>query len=152
MKRGWGITLVTVAVGVAAFLAGPHLWPMGPDVPMPPANLLPGYIAMSAIEALAFGFAVAFALFGWPAVRGLDLGAPWRNKWLFVTLCWFMGNWWMHDNLHMHNGLNMHGMIFIEVGFHLTMLICGVTLALSFVLSQSVKVNASNHKHAQTAV
>ena len=152
MKRGWGMTLVTVVVGAAAFLAGPRLWPMGPDVPMPPANLLPGYIAMSAIEALAFGFAVAFALFGWPAVRGLDLGAPWRNKWLFVTLCWFMGNWWMHDNLHMHNGLNMHGMIFIEVGFHLTMLICGVTLALSFVLSQRVKVNASNHKHARTAV
>ena len=75
MKRSWGISIVTVVVGLAAFLAGPHIWPMGPDVPMPPANLLPGYIVLSAIKALAFGFAVAFAIFGWPAMPRLE---PWR--------------------------------------------------------------------------
>jgi hypothetical protein len=132
-KRGWGMLLLTVVIGTAAFLTGQRIWPPGPDVPMPPANLLPAYIALSAVEALAFGFAVAFAVFGWPAIRDLNLGAPWLNKWLFVTLCWFMGNWWAHDNLHMHNGLNMHGLLFIEIGFHITMLICGVTLALSLV-------------------
>lgn len=120
---------LTRVIGVAAFVTGPRIWPMGPDVPMPPANLLPGYIALSAIEALAFGFAVAFAVFGWPVIRGLDLGAPWLNKMLFVTLCWFIGNWWMHDNLHMHNGLNMHRLPFIEVGFHMSMLACGVSFA-----------------------
>ncbi len=133
MSRAWGMFLLTVVIGLAAFVTGPRIWPPGPDVPMPPANLLPGYIALSAIEALAFGFAVAFAVFGWPAIRGLDLGAPWLNKLLFVTLCWFMGNWWMHDNLHMHNGLNMHGLLFIEIVFHMTMLACGVTLALGLV-------------------
>jgi hypothetical protein len=133
MKRSWWMIIVTVAVGLPAFVLGPRIWPMGPDVPMPPANFLPGYMVVSAIEALAFGFAVAFALFGWPAIRALDLPAPWLNKWLFVTLIWFMGNWWAHDNLHMHNGLNMHGMIFIEVGFHMTLLLCGVTLAASLV-------------------
>ena len=131
MRKSLWMPIVTVVVGLAAFLVGPKLWPVAPGVPMPPANLLPGYIALSAIEALAFGFAVAFALFGWPAVRGLSLGAPWLNKWLFVTLVWFTGNWWMHDSLHMHNGMDMHGLILIEVGFHITMLICGVTLALS---------------------
>lgn len=130
MRKPWWTLAVTLVVGFAAFIAGPKIWPMNPEVPMPPAMLLPGYIALSAIEALAFGFAVAFALFGWPAIRRLELGAPWLNKWLFVTLCWFMGNWWMHDNLHMHNGLNMHGMIFIEVAFHITMLICAVTVTL----------------------
>lgn len=30
----------------------------------------------------------------------------------------------MHDNLHMHNGLNMHGLLFIQVGFHISMLAC----------------------------
>jgi len=130
MSRSWGMFLVTVVVGLAAFVTGPKIWPLGPDVPMPPANLLPGYIALSAIEALAFGFAVAFAIFGWPSIRGLNLGAPWLNKLMFVTLIWFIGNWWAHDNLHMHNGLNMHGMIFIEVGFHMTMLACGVTLTI----------------------
>ena len=130
MRKPWWMLAVTLVVGGAAFFAGPKIWPMSPEVPMPPPALLPGYMALSVIEALAFGFAVAFALFGWPAVRRLDLGAPWLNKWLFVTLVWFTGNWWMHDNLHMHNGLNMHGMIFIEFGFHLTMLVCGFTLTL----------------------
>ena len=54
MDRVERILLLTVPIGVAAFLTGPRIWPMGPDVPMPPANLLPGYIALSAIEALAF--------------------------------------------------------------------------------------------------
>jgi len=133
MTRAWGMFLVTIALGAAAFVAGPHIWPMGPDVPMPPANLLPGYMALSAIEALAFGFAVAFLIFGWPAIRGLNLGAPWLNKLMFVTLAWFMGNWWMHDNLHMHNGLNMHGLLFIEIAFHMTMLACGITLTIGLV-------------------
>jgi hypothetical protein len=133
MSRAWGMLIVTIVVGLAAFVAAPHIWPMGPDVPMPPANLLPGYIALSAIEALAFGFAVGFAIFGWPAIRGLNLGAPWLNKLLFVTLVWFIGNWWAHDNLHMHNGLNMNGLLFIEVAFHMTMLACGITLTIGLV-------------------
>jgi hypothetical protein len=61
----------------------------------------------------------------------------------------------MHDSLHMHNGMNMHGLLFIEVGFHITMLICGVTLALGFVrLAQhsDCKVDASEQKPVQTAV
>lgn len=86
------MSLVTVVVDLAAFVIGPWIWPMGPGVPMPPASLLPRYIALSAIEALAFGFAVAFAIFGWPAIRGLSLGAPWLTKLLFVTPFWFMGN------------------------------------------------------------
>lgn len=154
MTRRWWMLIVTILIGLTAFVLGPHIWPMAPGVPMPPANLLPGYIMLSAIEALAFGFAVAFALFGWPAIRGLRLGAAWLNKWLFVTLCWFMGNWWMHDSLHMHNGMNMHHLLFIEVGFHITMLICGVTMALSFVRlapHSGSRTDASQQKPVQTS-
>lgn len=132
MSRSWRITLMTLIVGAAAFLAGPKLWPMAPSVPEPPSNLLPFYIALAAIEALAFGFAVAFLAFGWPAIRRLPLGAPWLNKLLFVTLCWFMGNWWMHDNLHMHVALDMNRLLYIEYGFHVTMLACVVILAAGF--------------------
>lgn len=155
MNRLRWMVLVTVVIGVAAFVVGPRIWPPAPDVPMPPPNLLPGYIVLAAIEALAFGFAVAFAFFGWPAIRALDLGAPLLNKGLFVTLCWFMGNWWIHDSLHMHNGMNMHGLLFIEFGFHITMLICGVTLAVSFVLlaqRSRGEVESSKNKLVETAV
>jgi hypothetical protein len=83
----------------------------------------------------------------------LGLGPTWLNKWFFVTLCWFMGNWWMHDSLHMHNGMNMHHLLFIEVGFHITMLICAVTLALSFVCLASHsggRMDASEQRPVQT--
>ena len=132
MSKPWQMSLLTVVIGVAAFFTGPQIWPAGHDVPMPPPNLLPGYIALSAVEALAFGFAVAFAVFGWQAIRGLGLGARWLNKMLFVTLCWLMGNWWIHDNLHMHNGLDMNGLLYIELAFHMTLLGCGIVLAVSF--------------------
>lgn len=131
MNKTWLIVLCTLLIGVAAFFSGPLIWPMSHEVPAPPPNLLPAYIALAAIEALAFGFAVAFAAFGWSAIRDLRLGAPWLNKLLFVTLIWFTGNWWMHDNLHMHIALDMNRLLFIEYAFHLSMLACGVTLAIS---------------------
>lgn len=125
--------LLTVVIGAAAFLTGPKLWPMAASVPEPPSNLLPFYILLAAIEALAFGFAVAFAVFGWPAIRRLPLGAPWLNKALFITVCWFMGNWWMHDNLHMHIALDMNRLLYIEYGFHMSMLACVLILAVGFI-------------------
>lgn len=133
MKRWGRMSLLTLVIAAAAFLSGPKLWPMAASVPQPPPNLLPFYIALSAIESLAFGFAVAFAVFGWPAIRRLPLGSPWLNKWLFITLCWFMGNWWMHDNLHMHVALDMNHLLYIEYGFHVTMLACVLVLTVGFV-------------------
>ena len=125
----WQMSLSTLLIGGTAFLAGPMLWPMSPSVPAPPSTLLPGYIAISAIEALAFGFAASFAAWAWPAVRELRLGTPWLNRALFGSLVWLMGNWWIHDNLHMHVGLDMNRLIFIELFFHMTLLACGLALA-----------------------
>lgn len=132
MNRWWRMFLLTLVIGAVAFLAGPKLWPMAPSVPEPPSGLLPFYIVLAAVEALAFGFAVAFAAFGWPAIRRLPL-SPWVNKSLFVTLCWFMGNWWMHDNLHMHIALDMNRLLYIEYGFHISMLACALILTVGLV-------------------
>ena len=130
MSSRWKMSLSTLVIGAAAFLVGPILWPMSPSVPAPPSSLLPGYIAVSAIEALAFGFAASFAAFAWPAVRDVPLGVPWLNRVLFGSLVWLMGNWWIHDGLHMHVGLDMNRLVFIELFFHMTLLGCGLTLAL----------------------
>jgi hypothetical protein len=133
MIKPWKMILITIVVGAAAFVVGPMIWPMTHEAPMPPAYLLPAYIGVSAIEALAFGFAVSFAIFGWPAIRKLDLGAPWLNKLFFVTLCWFIGNWWIHDNLHMNVGFDMTRLFMIEYGFHVSMLACAITLTIAFI-------------------
>lgn len=133
MNRWWRMSLLTLVIGGTALVTGPRLWPMAPSVPEPPSNLLPFYIALAVVEALAFGFAVAFAVFGWPAIRRLPLGAPWLNKALFITLCWVMGNWWMHDSLHMHVALDMNRLLYIEYGFHMSMLACVVVLVVGFI-------------------
>ncbi len=64
MTKAWQMFLLTFVIGLAAFFTGPKIWPMNPQMPEPPPNLLPGYIAIAAVEALAFGFAVAFAVLG----------------------------------------------------------------------------------------
>lgn len=143
MQTSRKIALLTLAVGVPAFLAGPHLWPPGADVPAPPEGLMPGYIGLAVIEALAFGFAVSFAVFGWSTIRDLDLGARWLNAVLFVAIVWFTGNWWIHDSLHIHVGLDMHRLLFIEFAFHVTMLILAVVLALGFLTRRGPSVVAS---------
>lgn len=132
MSIAWKMILVTILVGVPAFFLGPQLLPPGHDVPQPPAHLLPAYMAIAAVEALAFGFAVAFAAFGWESIRELRLGVPWLNGALFVSILWLVGNWWLHDSLHIHVGLDMGRLVFIELAFHMTLLACGLVLAFGF--------------------
>jgi hypothetical protein len=134
MNRLLKVIPVSLAIGIPAFLIGPQLWPMSTEVPPPPPDLLPAYMALAAIEALAFGLAVAFVLFGWSNVRGLRLGPSWLNAVLYVSIAWLLGNWWIHDNLHMHVALDMGRLLYIEYGFHLTLLACGAVLAVSFLL------------------
>ena len=50
--------------------------------------------------------------------------------------------------------MNMHHLLFIEVGFHITMLICAVTMALSFVRfapRSGGRMDASEQKPVQPA-
>jgi hypothetical protein len=133
MSRFLWILIITVVVGVGAFFAGQQLWPMGHGVPVPPPNFMPLYMALSAIEALAFGLAVAFAVLGWPTVRELPLGAPWLNVVFFVTLLWLVGTSWVQDNLHMNVGLDMTRLVYIEYAFPLTLLAYGLVLALRLI-------------------
>lgn len=135
MTSTWKTALVTIVIGMAAFIAGPQLWPPGADVPHPPTNLMPAYIFLAALEALAFGLAIAFAFFGWPKVRDIPLPRPWLNRVLHVSIVWLLGNWWIHDGLHIHIGLDMSRLVYIEYGFHATLLACGAVLAVAFMSS-----------------
>ena len=57
-----------------------------------------------------------------------------RMTWaMFLCIIWLLISWWPHDNLHKHNGLNLQGLLFIEYGFHVTLMIVGAILALCFV-------------------
>jgi hypothetical protein len=96
-------------------------------------SLLPFFLFLSVAEALSFGMGIAFLIYGWPMMSRLANGST-RMTWaMFVSIAWLLLNWWAHDNLHTHNGLNVVGLLFIEYGFHLTLIIAGGTLALCFV-------------------
>jgi hypothetical protein len=42
-----------------------------------------------------------------------------------------MVSWWPHDYLHIHNGNDLQGLLYIEYGFHLTLMLAGIVLAYS---------------------
>jgi hypothetical protein len=39
-----------------------------------------------------------------------------------------MVSWWPHDNLHISNGNDLRGLLFIEYGFHFTLMIAAYSL------------------------
>ncbi len=43
-----------------------------------------------------------------------------------------MVSWWPHDNMHIHNDENMQGLLYIEYGFHATLMLTGIILAYCF--------------------
>ena len=40
-------------------------------------------------------------------------------------------SWWPHDNMHIHNGNDLQGLLYIEYGFHVTLMAAGLVLAYS---------------------
>lgn len=137
-SRNWIKWLVvTLVLAVIAFLASPNgplggFWRPSADFPQPTDAQLPLFILLNVAEALAFGFGISFVIFGYPlmqtilpASKGLTLGAN-------LSVAWLLLNWWPHDSLHVANGMNLNGLLVIEYGFHITLIIAGVILAYFF--------------------
>lgn len=109
------------------------IWPPDPMSPTPTSAQLPFFILMSIFESLALGFGVSFLLLGWPMVSKVTGKSKTLNTLVFLSIGWYLINWWFHDNLHIHNGMNLQGLLYIEYGFHVTMIVAGVILAYFFV-------------------
>ena len=123
--------LITLIIGVPAFLLGPVIWPPSPDV-QPTRAQLPYLIVLSAIEALVFGFGIAFIFYGRRLVKRLAGETGTAAGAMYGSLAWLLVSWWPHDNLHIHNALNINGLIIIDYAFHLTLIGAGLVLAYSF--------------------
>ena len=137
-SRNWVKWLVvTLVLAVIAFLASPNgplggFWRPSADFPQPTDAQLPLFILLNVAEALAFGLGISFLIFGYPLVQtilpasnGLTLGAH-------LSIAWLLFSWWPHDSLHVANGLNLSGLLAIEYGFHVTLMVAGVILAYFF--------------------
>jgi hypothetical protein len=132
MKTWIKASLITSLFGVPAFVLGPVIWPPAAHGPELSAAQLPFAIAIFAIEALGFGLGISFLALGLPTVRRAAAGAEKRAWATYLSIGWLLVSWWPHDNLHMHVGEDPQSLLFLTYGFHLTLLISGLVLALSF--------------------
>ena len=127
------ILLTILAFALPALPLGRVIWPPSPNLPMPTSGDLPFFIFLAVVESLAFGIGIAFAFFGYSYVRRIT--APYTVRALLAYLCivWQLVSWWPHDNLHMHIGTDAHRLLYIEYGFHITLIISSIILAYVFV-------------------
>ena len=121
------VVLVTVAVGLPAFLLGRVIWPDTPDSIVITPDLVPFFALPSLLEALAFGGGVAFLLAARPIVwrAGSRLGIA-----AYLSTAWLLMAAWPHGNLHRSLGFDLMSIAKIEWAIHLTVLLAAIVVAL----------------------
>lgn len=133
MKDWMKVVLIMLLIGLPAFYLGPKLWPPSPMMNPTPAQL-PFFMLISLVEALVFGLGIAFIFYG----KSIISSAPAASKsWAtsaYLGISWLLVSWWPHDNFHIHNGLDMQGLLYIEYGFHLTLIISSLAVAYYFLM------------------
>jgi hypothetical protein len=132
MKTWMKVLGVTVVVAVPAIILGPIVWPPAEGGPEPTAGQLPFFIFLAAMESILLGLGVSFLIFGLPLVRRFAVGSELRAWAMYLAIGWLLVSWWPHDNLHIHVGNDMQGLLYIEYGFHVTLMICGLIVAFGF--------------------
>ena len=132
MKPWVKVLLVTVVNAAPAMVLGPVLWPPAEGGPEPTGGQLPFFVFLALMESVLLGLGISFLAFGLPVVRQVSSDSRLRAWAMYLTIAWLMVSWWPHDNLHIHNGDNMQGLLFIEYGFHFTLMISAIILAYCF--------------------
>ena len=130
------VLVVTVLCAIAALVLDPILWHRAEGMPEPSAGLLPFFIVLSVIEAITFGLGVSFLVFGLPLVRKVSGGSGPLTWATYLSIGWLSISWWPHDNFHQSVAMgDMRGLLYIEYGFHVTLIIAGLIVAYFFLSS-----------------
>ena len=137
MKVSPKVVVITLLVAILGFLTeanGPlgMFWAPGSDMPTPAGAQVPLFMLLGAAEALALGVSVSFLLFGYSSLKMNATVSPSLTRATHLSIVWLLGNWWAHDSLHQHNGMNLSGLLRIEYGFHITLIIAGLMLVRFF--------------------
>ena len=123
---------VALLTGGAAFSLTLVLWPLPPGMVLPPENLIPFFAFMIAAESFSFGLGIAFLIFGFPLVRRLAASrlAAWGG---YLGIAWLFMNWWPHESFHRTTlSTQFTRMIWIQYGFHLTLILAAGLVAYFF--------------------
>ena len=144
------IVVTTLVVGILAFLAKPNgpigtFWRPSPMVPEAVGIQLPLFMILGLAKALVCGLGIAFLIFGSSMVRRHSV-SPGLARAAHLSIAWVMINWWAHDSLHLHNGMERSGLLKIEYGFHITLMMAGVILARFFIAVAQGSVPAGSQR------
>jgi hypothetical protein len=146
MKTWHKVLILTLVLGAVTFAASPNgplggFWRPAPDVPAPTSAQLPLFILLNLAEVVTFGLGISFLAFGYPMVRAISPASETLTRAAHLSIVWLLANWWPHDSLHIFNGFNLTGLLGIEYGFHITLMLAGVVLAYFFItlLRQQMK-------------
>jgi hypothetical protein len=132
VKTWMKVTLVTIVLGVVAMALGPILWPIAEGGPQPTGIQLFFFIVLEAIQSLALGLGISFLLFGLPTVRRVSSNSRLMAWAMYLSIGWLLVSWWPHGHLHQVVGENLQGLLYIEYGFHVTVIIGAIVLAYGF--------------------
>ena len=126
--------ILTLVLAAVAFVASPNaplgrFWAPALGIPQPSAAQLPLFIILNLAEVLTFGLGVSFLIFGFPLVRAISPASAGLTRAAHISTAWLLFNWWPHDSLHLHVGLELNGLLAIEYGFHITLMIAGAIVA-----------------------
>lgn len=139
----WGKWIVvTLLLGIAAFLTSPNaplggFWGSQVDGHTPDGIQRVLFMLLTAIQAFAFGFGIAFLFFGRRAVNSFLQAEGSLSLAVYLAISWSLLSWWPHSNLHQTlNPENLGGLLAIEYGFHVTLILGGLVIAY-FILMKS---------------
>jgi hypothetical protein len=132
MQTKWLVVGTTAVLTLISFGLTRVIWPDAPGTPQPPAGLLPFYIVVGLVESFAFGLGVAFLIFGGRMISTFGQGRG-LTFLTYLSIGWLLINWWPHDNLHRVVRFDFARLIWIEYGFHVTLIAAAACVAYFFV-------------------
>ena len=128
MKSKFIVT--TLACASIAFYLSRIIWPDMAGVTPPSAALMPLFLILSVLEALAFGAGVSFLLYGWPLLKAAFPQYKAIDRFAFLAIVWSLISWWPHDNMHrVTTDGDYSRLLGIEYGFHATLMVSGIVIA-----------------------
>ena len=135
MKTWIKVFAVTLLVAAPAMMLGPVIWPPPTSAPSLPRDSFPSSLFLALMESILLGLGISFLAFGLPVVRRISADSKLRAWAMYLSIGWLMVSWWPHDNLHMHTGIDLQKLLYIEYGFHVTLMVCAIVLAYCFPVS-----------------
>lgn len=137
MDTKWKVVIITLVAGFIGMQLQPNspvgamIWPPYEGMAEPTGAQLPLLIAVSIIEALAFGLGIAFLAYGWKRVTstpGVSKGLATAGA---IAITWGLVSWVPHTSMHISNAHDDLGrLIVIEYMFHVTLVIAAGVIAL----------------------